>query len=95
MDQPLFVCVVDKEREELQLFSCAPIWWLLFDPDIKPKSIRVHPGRDVTLPPITSKKNGQYSLGIGPPVLSQTILQLEQKQNSDLAYTILRAWALP
>jgi hypothetical protein len=101
MDSPLFVCVVNKKQEQIELYSCQYLLAALF--------FRMHP-QAVTLIPNQVRPDGQsgyvhhplntgdshidiegeFDVFLGPPVIAMTLEDFEAR--GDEVSHILAAW---
>jgi hypothetical protein len=89
MDHPLFVCVVDKAGSLISLYSGIYFWRAVFLSRVEPESISVEFGAE---PSVTNTipNTLRYVVSLGPPILQQTITNIESEPAT--AYAVLRDW---
>ena len=89
MDHPLFLCVVDKEKSLISLYTCIYLWRAVFLSRVEPESIRIEYGGEPRMQVVTPNTL-KYVVNLGPPILEQTITDIESKPET--AYAALRDW---
>jgi hypothetical protein len=94
MDHPLFLCMCDKAKWILTLYSYSRLWFLLFEcPD--PKSITLkldshHPPNHFELKGRAKSRTAVVHLG--PPVLRKSLAELEG--DPDSVYPLIEPWII-
>lgn len=90
MDHPLILCVVDKKKQQIKMYSCWPIWRLMF-PCLRAKRLVVRLGGSL---PISKPKElaGEQSweLYLGPPIIDKSLDAIEA--DPDSCYAVLKDW---
>lgn len=93
MDHPLFLCFVDKEQQQLSLYSTSRMWPALFN---RPNA------NSITFIPDSHGPSGHMEwssdtpdrvaaqIHLGPPLLRQSLAELET--NHALAHEVLAPW---
>jgi hypothetical protein len=100
MDCPLFICVVDKARAAMRLYSCLNLWTALFF-RMHPQRIRLVTGRSESNDmPFVHREGtsgnavldveGEFDVFLGEPCIDMTLAEFEQ--NADRVFEILDAW---
>ena len=89
MDHPLFVCIVDKAKSVISLYSCIYLWRAVFLSRVEPESIRIKYGGEPSVDVVTPNTL-KYIVNLGPPILQQTIAEIESEPAT--AYAVLRDW---
>ena len=89
MDHPLFVCVVDKDKSRISLYTCICLWRAVFLSRVEPESIMVKCGGEPGVQVVTPNSL-KYVVSLGSPILEQTIVDIESKPET--AYAVLHDW---
>lgn len=89
MDHPLLICVADKQTARIKLYSCWPLWRVVF-PRLKAKKVTIILGGEVpnTEEPVDS--DGHVKLNFGPPIMEQSLDEIEA--NPDFCHALLKEW---
>jgi len=95
MNCPFFICLVDKKKQRLKIYSCTRIWLALFL-RMTPKEIKLHLDEDGPechykfSQPDPNDIDGEFDVYLGLPILDLKINQLENDPN--IAFGILDSW---
>jgi hypothetical protein len=93
MEHPLFFCIIDKDRLQLSLYSCIPLWHAVFGSWKERRTITIRfNGVSGEQSNKQSQGRRRYVINLGRPVLERTIQDLESKAGSKIAYTVLHDW---
>lgn len=90
MDHPLLICVVNKKTGRIMMYSCWPIWRVIF-PQLTARRITVVLGGTLPLSqPELVEKDGHVKLYLGPPILEKSLDEIES--DPDFCHSLLKEW---
>jgi hypothetical protein len=90
MDHPLLFCIADKKTSRIKVYSCWPIWRVVF-PHYGAKKVTIVFDGNLPLGPEEKVDNaGHFKLSIGPPILDKTLDEIES--DPDFCHTVLKEW---
>jgi len=90
MDQPLLVCVADKKTNNIKIYSCLPLWGVVFP---KLTANKVTLVLDSKLPlekPILLDDDMHWKIFLGQPILDKNIDEIEK--NPDFCHSLIKEW---
>jgi hypothetical protein len=93
MNHPLLICVADKRRKRLSLYSCSPLWVPAFDGD--PAAPRTATLRMASRKPVSISRTGDangasWNVSLGPPIIDLEIGEIEG--NRAAVASVLHDW---
>lgn len=89
MAHPLFICVVEKEKSQISIYSCAAGWNAVFRTRVPPQRIRLE-FDGLSPSAVEAERPLEYVVNVGRPILNLTASQIESEP--DVAYEVLKSW---
>jgi hypothetical protein len=90
MDHPLLFCVADKKTSRIMIYSCWPMWRLVF-PRLSAKKATVILGGNLPLGPQEQLGDrGLVKLCLGPPILDKSLDEIDS--DPDFCHGLLKEW---